>query len=132
MARKPLRIEIPKNPDECIALAKAVLKKHLEDADASPLKDLKMTELKTKNATADDQSALSKDFAKKSEKATEVRDLAIGKDATTDGTVRFYLSAIRDTLVGKFRGNEQALGDWGFNVSTTPKVAKAKKVAKAS
>ena len=33
---------------------------------------------------------------------------------------------MRDALVGQFKGNEQKLGDWGFDVDFSPAPAKKK------
>ena len=125
MPRKPLRIDIPKNPDDCIALAAKVIAKHVADGATSPLAGLGMAELATKNTTADQQNKQSKDLARQSQLCTENRDLALGPDTSKEGTVRFYLNSIRDTLLGKYRGNPGQLGDWGFDVATTPKPKKA-------
>jgi hypothetical protein len=131
MARKPLRIDIPKNPDDCIALAAKVLAKHLADGATSPLAGLGMADMAAKNTTAGAQNDQSKDLARQSQRCTENRDLALGSDTSKEGTVRFYLNSVRDTLLGKFRGNPSQLGDWGFDVLTTPKPAKAKKTPAA-
>ena len=127
MPRKTLRIETPKNADDCIALAVKVIAKHLTDGATSPLTGLGMADLATKNTTADLQNKQSKDLARQSQLCTENRDLALGTDTSKEGTVRFYLNSVRDTLLGKYRGNPAQLGDWGFDVLTTPKPAKPKK-----
>lgn len=127
-----MRIEIPKSPDDCIALAAKVLAKHLDDAAASPLSGLGMADMAGKNATADSQNKQSKDLARQSQLCTENRDLALGKDTSKEGTVRFYLNSVRDTLLGKYRANPSQLGDWGFDVATTPKAPRAIKKTPSS
>ena len=125
-ARKP-RIEIPSNPEELIALLEKVLAKHGKDAANSPLKDLAMSPLGSLTAEAKKQHADGKDYSKKSETCTQARDLALGasKGAVERGTARFILLQIRDTLMGRYKGEEQKLGDWGFSVDASPK-AKSK------
>lgn len=132
MARKPMRVEIPKNPDDCITLAGKVITKHVADGATSPLTGLGMADMAVKNTTADAQNKQSKDLARQSQLCTENRDIALGKDTSKEGTVRFYLNSVRDTLLGKYRGNPSQLGDWGFDVATTPKPAKASKETSTS
>jgi len=63
--------------------------------------------------------------------ATENRDLALGlseeQNSETTGTVDFYLRSVIDVLLGKFRGNEQKLGDWGFTVVEGTRKGRTKK-----
>jgi hypothetical protein len=42
--------------------------------------------------------------------------------------LNYYLAAARDILLGIYKGNEQKLGDWGFEAdqSTAPQTAQAK------
>jgi len=89
MARKTLRVEIPKNPEECIKLAGKVIAKHLADGAASPLTGIGMADMAQKQTVADQQNTLSGTLYSQAEKATQNRDLALGGDTSTDGTVRF-------------------------------------------
>ena len=70
------------------------------------------------------------------ETATQNCDHAIGADYTTPGTINYYLTAVRDLLSGIYKGSEQRLGDWGFevdqSVSAEAKTAKAAKKAAAA
>jgi hypothetical protein len=127
MPRTTPRIEIPKNPEECIKLAGKVVAKHIADGVGSPLTGIGMADMAGKQAIADQQNTLSVSLYSQAGKATENRDNALGTDTSTQATVRFYLSAVRDILLGKYRGNESALGDWGFNVVTSGPAAKAAK-----
>ena len=131
------RIKIPKNKDAAIKLAQNILKKHLADGAASPLTVLNITDMTAKTGTADTQNQLSAKLARDSETATENCDLALGTDFTTPGTVNCYNVSARDLLLGIYKGNEQKLGDWGFEVDqspapATPAVKAAKAAAKAA
>jgi len=110
------RVNIPRNPDDLIALAKSIGAKHAADAAASPLAALNMADLGAKAATADTQNLASAKAYRDGELATQNRDLALGADKTTQGTVNYYVSSVRDVLLGLYKGNEQKLGEWGFMV----------------
>ena len=128
------RIKIPKNKDAAIKLAQAILKKHLADGAASPLTPLNIADMTAKAGTADTQNQLAAKLYRDAETATQNCDLAVGVDFTSPGTVNYYNASARDLLAGIYKGNEQKLGDWGFEVdqSTAPasKAAKAAKAAK--
>ncbi len=124
MAKKNVRVEIPKaKPDKLIELAKLVSAKHVLDGVASPLNGLDMATFNTNLTEAEQKNAKAKQLAKDSEEAFEDRDIALGigedQTSTTPGTVYSSLTAVRDTLLGKFKGKDQKLGEWGFKVDTS-------------
>ena len=110
------RVVIPKNPDELIALAKSIGAKHTADATGSPLSSLNMADFTAKTTTADTQNQVSAKLYRDAGTATQNRDNALGADRSTQGTVNYYVAAVRDILSGIYKGNEQKLGDWGFTV----------------
>ena len=127
------RVKIPKNKALAIALAQAVLAKHKADGAASPLSTLNIADMTDKTGTADTQNQLSQKLYRDAETATQNSDIALGLDYTTPGTVNYYLAATRDLLLGIYKGNEQKLGDWGFEVDqSTAAQSAAVKAAKAS
>ena len=125
-----MRVVIPKNPDDLIKLSKGIGDKHTADGAGSPLASLNMADFTAKTATADAQNQASAKLYRDAEKATQNRDLALGGDRTTQGTVNYYVAAVRDMLLGIYKGNEQKLGDWGFTVDQSA-AAGAKAAAKA-
>lgn len=128
MPKSPLRITVPPSPDKLIELAEAILLKHTDAGVNSPLKSLKISDFQARTAEAKTNNKLSKELYRKAERATEDRDVALGHDGTLQAnTVRFFVTSARDLLSGIYKGNEQALGDWGFEVDTSPRPAKAKK-----
>lgn len=114
------RVIIPKNPDELIALAKSIGAKHTADGAGSPLTSLNMADLTVKTTTADTQNQASATAYRNAELATQNRDIALGADRSTQGTVSYYVTAVRDLLLALNKGNEQKLGDWGFTVDQSP------------
>ena len=130
MPKAPLRINIPTKPDKLIELAQAILLKNGDLGANSPLKTLRISDFQNLTVTADTKNKLSKNLYKQAERATEERDIALGHDGPLSAnTVRFFVASARDLLSGIYKGNEQALGDWGFEVDTSPRpsAAKAKK-----
>lgn len=127
------RIKIPKNPDQLIQLAKAIGTKHTADGATSPLAGLDMADFAAKTATAAAENQSAAALHRDAETATQNRDLALGGDDATPGTVTFYVRSIRDILAGLNKGNEQKLGKWGFEVDQSPASnSKADKAAKPS
>ncbi len=126
------RVKIPKNKDAAIKLAQAILQKHQADGAASPLAALNIADMTAKTGTADTQNQLSAKLYRDAETATQSCNLAVGADFTTPGTVNYYNTSARDLLLGIYKGNEQKLGDWGFEVdqSTSPASKTAKAAAK--
>lgn len=127
------RIKLPKNKDAAIKLAKAILDKHNNDGAASPLAALNIDDMTAKTDAADTQNQLAAKLSRDSETATQNCDKAIGADYTTPGTVNYYIASARDILAGIYKGNEQKLGDWTFEVDQSPAPATAQaKAAKAA
>jgi hypothetical protein len=110
------RVVIPKNPDELIALAKNIVAKHTADGAGSPLGGLNMADMGTKTTTADTQHSTATQLYRNAETAMQNRNLALGTENATQGTVAYYARSVRDVLLGLYKGNEQRLGDWGFRV----------------
>lgn len=131
MAANNFRIAIPSNPDDLINLGKKLKDKHVALGEASPIKGVKdLDQLPAKLTTAETKNELSKQLYRDAEKATQDRDLPLGHTGQLrEQTVRYWVTAARDVLLGLNKGNEQALGDWGFSVDTSPPVKKVKKPA---
>jgi len=110
------RVSIPSNPDDMIALSKSIGTKHAADGAGSPLTALDMADMGAKTTAADTQNQASVKFYRDAETATQNRDLALGTNDPVKGTVLNYVRSVRDILSGIYKGNEQKLGDWGFDV----------------
>ena len=118
-----MRVNIPSNPDQLIQLAQRIKDKHTADGAASPLASLNMAEMGAKTTTADTENKQAAKSRRDAEKATQNRDLALGVGAGTAGTVDTYVRSVRDVLLGIHKGNEQKLGDWGFEIDTSARPA---------
>jgi len=124
MARKNVRVVIPTNADEMIALAVLVLAKAAADGPTGPLSGLDLVEFQAKTTTAGAQETRAKQMERDAELATEARNLALGTDKTqsseTPATVNFFLRSSVSVLLGRYRDNPHKLGEYGFVVDTTP------------
>lgn len=122
MARRPFKVPIPEQADALNTLGNNILKKHAADKEASPIPAATGTQLQAKLDEASAQQTLQESLDKEKEKLNEDRNLLLGLHPTqtsiTEGTVLFYLTSIRNFLLGHFRGTERKLGDWGFTVNT--------------
>jgi len=110
-----MRINIPTNPDQLIKLALAIVAQHKKLGTASPLNNIEdIEDFEPQANAADSANGDAKDFAQKSEQATEARDNALGPDTITPGGVRFFVTASREVLAAVNKGSEHKLGDWGL------------------
>lgn len=113
------RINIPRSPDELIALAKSIGTKHAADGAGSPLSVLDMADMSAKTTTADTENGKAIKLRRDAETATQNRDNALGSENAIKGTLNYYVRSARDMLQGLYKGNEQKLGDWGFEVDSS-------------
>ena len=121
MARRTIRVEIPTGkPDDLIALAKSVHTKHVADGADSPLDTDMLDTLNTKTTSAETKNASAKQHDAQAQALRQDRDtslgLADGQTADSPDTVLNLLTYTRDALLLKFRGNEEKLSEYGFNV----------------
>jgi len=126
-----VRVTIPASPDELLALAGKIIAKHAHDATTggSLLTALPpaegetsaMEDMTTKLAAANLRHALAHDLSRQADKAYQDRDAVLGIKVSDAGTVRYYVTAVRDLLLALNKGREKALGDWGFEVADTPR-----------
>ena len=121
MAKKNVRVEIPiHKPDEFVKLAKNALAAHDADPANSDLSPEEAEELRTLYTQIDDirsrSAALHAQAEALSQEAQTLMGNAKGQTVNTHGTLYFLITGIRDKLLVKFRGLEEALSKYGFNV----------------
>ena len=116
-----MRVNIPKNPGQVIQLSQAIGVKHGTDGVDSPLKGLDMPDMANKTDTADQENQNAARLYREGELATQNRDNALGTENPVKGSVAYYVRAARDVLLGIYKGNEQKLGEWGFEVDYGPR-----------
>lgn len=113
MPRKPVRVEIPRDPSEAIALLGTVKAKSDALGAASPLAGLEWDKIAPAHARAAEHDGKADQFRKDSERETGERN----KDMPA---VNDALRSARDVLLGVYRSNPKKLGDFGFEVADSP------------
>ena len=131
MAKNTFSVDVPTNPDELIALAFKLLAKDTALGANSPFKNIKnWSAFSGLNGTADTSNDSSKTLYQQAEEATQQRDIALGQSGVLkENTVRWFVNSARDVLLGLNKGQEQQLGEYGFNVTYTPSASTAKTTA---
>lgn len=124
MSRKTIRVEIPiSRTDEFSKLLKAIVAQHQSLGNNSPLKNipnLDMNVFDGNRTDADAKRTKSEKLKAESEdlmlQANTVYGKAEGQDIQSPGTLYNLVAIIRDILLLVYKGNEEALSQWGFKV----------------
>lgn len=115
-----IKVPIPLNAKKLIDLGNLIHAKHTADGVGSVLSSLDMAAFATLLATAETQDTLANKLLKDRVDIVNARNIAIGYDkgqsTITPNTLLNLVTSVRDVLLGKHKGAEQHLGNWGFNV----------------
>lgn len=121
MTKKRVRVVIPRNADKLITLGEDILAQHVALGAESPLQGLDIPIFEARVAAAKAKNVEQKKLRKDAETAREDRDDLLGKkkdqNSSTPNTVLNFVTRSRDMLRGKYKGVEQHLGDFGFEVN---------------
>lgn len=122
MAKRNFSVAISNNPDRLIALAGLILQKHQQDGATSKIPIELSAPLQTQWEIARNENDRRNELDRLKEKCNEDRNLILGLHSTkgtyTQGTVLYFVTSVRDILLGRYRGNERQLGNWGFTVNS--------------
>jgi signal transduction histidine kinase len=123
MARKTVRVDfIRTNADDLIVLMNRLIDRHTLLGTASPLKAAEVEALTELVASAATQRRQVKEAEARSQSLNNTVNtllgIAKGQGATSPNTGLFLLTGMRDTLLKEYRGEEEKLSEWGFNVVT--------------
>ncbi|MBC8385442.1 MAG: hypothetical protein H8E57_08000 [Candidatus Cloacimonetes bacterium] len=121
MARRNIKVITHHHePDKMIDLCDLIIAEHEAQQPSSPITHVDMVELKEKVLDGKSKRAQSKDLRRQSEhlmaEADTILGIEQGQTSYTEGTVYNSLIKIRDLLLALHKGDEEALGDWGFEV----------------
>lgn len=124
MARKTIKVEIPvKKPEAYSKLLNKILEKHTALGASSPLTgdpDIDMTVFGNKLTAANDKRKESEDLREQSQKlmeqANNIYGSGKGQTVSTEGTLYYMADVIRTALLKKYKNNEEALSEFGFDV----------------
>lgn len=122
--RKTSRIELPIGKhDKFLTLCKDITTKHEAMGVDSPLHHLDMDEFKKKTTEASKKlkegRKLHKDSEPETEKAYQLIGIGKGQNLQSEGTIYFTINKIKKILLGFYKGVEEQLQLWGFNVVIT-------------
>lgn len=122
MNRRYIKVVIPTNADQLLALGNKILQKHYQDGSNSVIPNVLTELLQVKWDIVRNEQERRLDLERQKEKRNEEHRLIIGlkgaQNSYMAGTVRYFVLATRDILLGQFRGNNRMLGDWGYTVNS--------------
>ena len=124
MGRVTIRVPLYKAyPEKFIELMKRVVEKHEELGPSSPLNDpsfIDMAAFKIKLEQADalrtESEALRAEAEEKMALARKLLGTSVGQTINTEGTLFHLIDIIKRLLLTKYRGEEESLSPFGFNV----------------
>lgn len=124
MAKRNIKISLGGGDrDKVLNLANTTSEKNKVLNDESPLKTINMTTFNSLLDVASEKCTLMKNYEGLYEKAKAENDLAMGiakgQTMSTPGTLLYYLGLIRDQLLITYKGREELIGEWGFDVTIT-------------
>lgn len=114
-------IKLPKRSiNMFLPAVKKTIKRHEELGDKSPLANFDMKKFTTRVIQAEEHLAKARDLHDDAEELFDeaIKSMGFHKDqnVNTKGTLYYTLASIRDFLLFKFKGTEEELEKWGFNV----------------
>ncbi|MDP2175072.1 MAG: hypothetical protein Q8K70_04090 [Bacteroidota bacterium] len=123
MSNGNVKVAIPIKPYDLLRLANIIIEKHTADGASSILNDFDMTAFEALYTLAQTKDNLAEKLKRDKETAFLVRNqligIAKGQDYNTPNTLLNFIVSTRDVLLGFYKGSEQILGDWGFEVNTS-------------
>jgi hypothetical protein len=118
MARRTVRIEIPVgSPDDLIKLAENIINHHASLGSAAELDGQPVSDMVNLAAQAKAKRTEADRLAQRAQTLNEEAATLLGI-AATKNTALYHITGIRDVLLPKHRGTEEALGDYSFKVVT--------------
>lgn len=116
-------VVIPASAPNLISLARKIIAKHTADGVGSVLSSIDMTAFETVTDLAADKHNEARAIDRNKEKMFEQRNKVLGRathqTTLSKGTLLNYVIKVRNLLRGHFLGEEQQMGDWGFEVNST-------------
>lgn len=117
------KVQLRRNADFLLKLCGLILAKHTADGVDSPLQAFDITDMGDKYTQAqslhDQALQIRRDVEKNAEQRNQIMGIAPKQSRRAKGLLLFYIASARTVLAGIYTGNEQTLGDWGFEVNTT-------------
>jgi len=124
MAKRNIKITFGQGDRQrMIAVATKISNKNTELGEQSPLKSINMASFATIFDISSTKNTQMEDFQLRYEQTKAEADFALGiakgQTMATPDTLLFYLGLIRDQLMVTYKGREELIEDWGFDVTVT-------------
>jgi hypothetical protein len=122
-------VNIPRRAVDLLALGNQIYSKHQTDGAASPLNEFDMVQFGTLLSNANAFELEAKQLTRNKETNYQLRNNALGfgngKRDSRSKTLLYYVTAVRNVLLGIHKSREKHLGQWGFEVDDSPRRRKA-------
>ena len=124
MAKRNIKITFGQGDRQrMIAVATKINNKNTELGEQSPLKSINMAAFANIFDVSSTKNTQMEDFQLRYEQTRAEADFALGiakgQTMATPDTLLFYLGLIRDQLMVTYKGREELIEDWGFEVTVT-------------
>jgi len=124
MAKRNIKITFGQGDRQrMIAVATKINNKNTELGEQSPLKSINMATFASIFDVSSTKNTQMEDFQLRYEQTKAEADFALGiakgQTMATPDTLLFYLGLIRDQLMVTYKGREELIEDWGFEVTVT-------------
>ena len=121
MSRRTVRVEIPVNSPEALMVLLAAILAREEDPTGTPEADpAQISKLAALQSAVQIPHTKAKALDAQAQTLRQQRDtklgVAAGQNMETPDTALNLITRVRDALLVKYHGNEEALSNWGFNV----------------
>jgi hypothetical protein len=136
MSKVAVRVKMPSgSADKLIDLCSHIEKQHTTLGSASPASFLEMDDLGKKIESVKDLRKKAQELHREAEKLNQQANLILGisktQSSTSEGTLLNIATRIRNILLGIYRGREENLNLWGYNVVSERVVMRKRKTKEA-
>ncbi len=115
-----VKIKVPLNHSVLLEQSKKVILQHEKDGDASLLHGVDMAAFKAIVDFAESKEREALEYQRLSLKCISERNIALGIEYyntnSSNSSVLYYFKLCGDWLSGLFRGKEEVLSKWGFEI----------------
>jgi hypothetical protein len=121
MAKRNVKVKLERtNPSKMAVQNDRIISKHEELGENSPIRNIDMDTYKADNQKIKDHLKSWADYREKAEiereKAARLLGIDKGQSINTPGTTYNTTAHIRDILLAYYKGTEEELSNWGFDV----------------
>ncbi|MEO6883661.1 MAG: hypothetical protein ABI199_06530 [Bacteroidia bacterium] len=131
MGKRTVRVKVPSHrPGDLLRLAQRILEKSTTDGVGCPIAPADLANIQSLTDSAVIARNHSIELREESEGEMQVARSAMGIEKgqtnSTPNTINYLIAKIRDVLMVTYRGREEQLSQYGFNVVVNAYVPKSK------